>query len=58
MADTCAACGVRLRWARTAKGKWMPVEADTGKPHWGQCTAAAQFKKKKPSNAGQEKEKP
>jgi hypothetical protein len=33
----CRACGEKILWALTPKGKRMPFNAGTDKPHWDTC---------------------
>ena len=57
--QTCKKCKAKLRWLKTEKGKWMPVdpkeitiitmEGKTIKgynPHWAICKFADDFRKK------------
>ena len=58
MEKICKKCKAKIRWIRTEKGKWMPVdpkeitiitiEGETKKgyiPHWATCPNADEFRK-------------
>lgn len=60
MEKECKKCKAKIRWLKTKKGKWMPVDTDlitiitmegeTIKgyiPHWASCPNAEEFRKTK-----------
>ena len=42
----CAGCKARIFWAKTEKGKWIPLDTDKS-PHWKSCPVSARFRKPK-----------
>ncbi|MEC4804436.1 MAG: hypothetical protein SAJ12_10480 [Jaaginema sp. PMC 1079.18] len=44
----CKGCGADILWAKTAAGKFTPLDLDAVTPHWATCPDAANFKKPKP----------
>jgi len=47
----CKGCGVDIEWWTTPRGKKMPCDYGTAKPHWATCTKAADFKSDSPVGA-------
>ena len=45
--STCK-CGASLHWWTTPKGKKMPMNTGTAKPHFATCPLASSFRKKEP----------
>lgn len=41
----CRSCGAPAVWIVTAKGKRMPVNADTGESHFATCPQAGAWRK-------------
>ena len=46
----CKACGAFLIWAKTAKGKWIPLQAEPDKEgvyesHFAKCPNSKDFRK-------------
>lgn len=39
------ACGAMLLFEPTPNGKRMPMDAETGEPHWKSCPGSAEFRK-------------
>ena len=44
---SCKKCGKKILWAKTLKGKNMPVDSETKEPHWATCKFADEFRKEK-----------
>lgn len=41
----CRSCGAEIEWKKTAAGKLMPVDKDTGESHFATCPNAASHRK-------------
>lgn len=48
---SCRGCGQKIFFERMESGKFMPVTKDTGRPHWGECENANDFKTPKEPQA-------
>lgn len=44
----CRACGAAIEWWVTPRGKKLPVNLGTAKPHWATCPQAELFRKGDP----------
>lgn len=55
--STCK-CGAALQWWTTPKGKQMPMDAGTARPHFARCPLASRFRKKKPERCSEGRDFP
>lgn len=40
----CKKCGADIEWWTTPRGKKMPTDSGTARPHWGTCPEADSFR--------------